>query len=133
MSGSLRAIIITHSICVKCKWIFFGLNSALFCLNPLAYAVQEAKSHQKVDKRAEFCWFVRNVRAAMLVIKNKSISLLWELNSIFSCKFFEVKLYCIDPRHGRLVTWSQTKNRPFHSRGQHLYFILLEQKKAFTY
>ena len=48
-----------------------------------AHAVQEAKSHQKVDKRAEFCWFVRDVTAAMLVIKNKNISLLWELNTIF--------------------------------------------------
>ena len=28
-------------------------------------------------------WFVRDLTAAMLVIKNKSISLLWELNSIF--------------------------------------------------
>ena len=29
------------------------------------------------------CWLVRDVTAAMLVVKNKSISLLWELNSIF--------------------------------------------------
>ena len=29
------------------------------------------------------CWFARDVTAAMLVVKNKSISLLWELNSIF--------------------------------------------------
>ena len=42
-----------------------------------------SKRHKKVDKRAEFCWFVRDVTAAMLVIKNKSISLLWDLNSIF--------------------------------------------------
>jgi len=28
-------------------------------------------------------WFARDVTAAMLVVKNKSISLLWELNSIF--------------------------------------------------
>ena len=27
--------------------------------------------------------FARNVTAAMLVVKNKSISLLWEINSIF--------------------------------------------------
>ena len=30
-----------------------------------------------------YCWFARDVMAAMLVVKNKSISLLWELNSIF--------------------------------------------------
>ena len=29
------------------------------------------------------CWFAGDVMAAMLVNKNKSISLLWELNSIF--------------------------------------------------
>ena len=29
------------------------------------------------------CWFARDVTAAMLVVKNKSLSLLWELNSIF--------------------------------------------------
>ena len=29
------------------------------------------------------CWFARDVTAATLVVKNKSISLLWELNSIF--------------------------------------------------
>ena len=29
------------------------------------------------------CWFARDVTAAMLVIKNKSISLRWELNAIF--------------------------------------------------
>ena len=30
-----------------------------------------------------YCWFARDVTAAMLVVKNKSISLLWEQNSIF--------------------------------------------------
>ena len=29
------------------------------------------------------CWFARDVKAAMLVVKNKSIFLLLELNSIF--------------------------------------------------
>ena len=32
---------------------------------------------------SNFCWFARDVTAAMLVVKNKSLSLLWELNSIF--------------------------------------------------
>ena len=30
-----------------------------------------------------YCWYARDVTAAMLVVKNKSIFLLWELNSIF--------------------------------------------------
>ena len=30
-----------------------------------------------------YCWFAHDVTAAMLVVKKKSISLLWELNSIF--------------------------------------------------
>ena len=55
------------------------------------------------------CWFARDVTAAMLVVKNKSISLLWELNSIF-IKFFEEIFFCFDPQHARLITWLQTKN-----------------------
>ena len=43
----------------------------------------------------------------MVVVKNKSISLLWD-----SCKIFEKKFYCFDPQHGRLVTWLQTKKMP---------------------
>ena len=30
-----------------------------------------------------YCWIARDVTSAMLVAKNKSISLFWELNSIF--------------------------------------------------
>ena len=30
-----------------------------------------------------YCWFAHDVTVAMLVVKNKSISPLWELNSIF--------------------------------------------------
>ena len=30
-----------------------------------------------------YCWFARDVTAAMLVVKNKTVSLRWELNSIF--------------------------------------------------
>ena len=58
------------------------------------------------------CWFARDVRAAMLVIKNKSISVLWEPNSVFMLILRE-KFYCIDPQHGRLVMWLQTKNASF--------------------
>ena len=56
-----------------------------------------------------YCWFARDVTAAMLVVKNKSVSLRWELNSIFM-QILRQKLYCIDHQHGRLVTWLQTKN-----------------------
>ena len=61
-----------------------------------------------------YCWFARDVTAAMLVVKNKSITLLWEL-TLFSCKFFEEIFFCFDPQHGRLVTWLQTKNRYYYS------------------
>ena len=30
--------------------------------------------------------------------------------TLFSCKFLEEKFHFIDPQHGRLVTWLQTKN-----------------------
>ena len=29
---------------------------------------------------------------------------------LVSCKLFEQNFYSIDPQHGRLVTWLQTKN-----------------------
>ena len=29
------------------------------------------------------CWFARDVTVALLMVKSKSVSLLWELNSIF--------------------------------------------------
>ena len=35
------------------------------------------------DMQVAYCWSARDVTAAMLVVKNKSISLIWELNSIF--------------------------------------------------
>ena len=30
------------------------------------------------------CWFARDVKAAMLMVKNKSFPLLWELSTIFT-------------------------------------------------
>ena len=54
------------------------------------------------------CWLVRDVRVDMLVVKNQSMSLPWELNSIFIQTFWE-KFYFIDHQHGCLVTWLQTK------------------------
>ena len=30
-----------------------------------------------------YCWFARDVMVAMLLVKNKTISILWEINSIF--------------------------------------------------
>ena len=54
------------------------------------------------------CWFARDVTAAMLVAKNKSNSLL----------YFHVN-YRIDPQHGHLFTWLQSKNSlNFGSLGQ---------------
>ena len=35
------------------------------------------------EKMYAIGWFARDVTVAMLVVKNKIISLLWELNSIF--------------------------------------------------
>ena len=56
----------------------------------------------KLDFQRGYCWFVRDVTAAMLVVKNKNTSLLREVNSIFMLILRE-KFYCIDPQHGRLV------------------------------
>ena len=53
--------------------------------------------------------------AAMLVVKNNSLSLRWELNFIFMQilrKKKKKKWDCIDHQHGRLVTWLKS-NSPF--------------------
>ena len=60
----------------------------------------------------QYCLVAVDVTAAMLVVKNKSICLLWEPNFIFMLIIRE-KLYCIDPQHCRLVSWLQTKNASF--------------------
>ena len=54
-----------------------------------------------------YCWFAGDVTAAMLVVKNKNNSLLWELNYFFY--FFREK-FLLYHQHGRLVTWLQTKD-----------------------
>ena len=37
---------------------------------------------KKVSLKEQHCWFASDVTAAMLVVKNKNISLRWEMNSI---------------------------------------------------
>ena len=59
--------------------------------------------------RGAYCWFASDVTAAMLVVKNKRVSLRWEINSILM-QILQKKFSCIDHQHGRLVTWLQTKN-----------------------
>ena len=47
------------------------------------------------------CWWSRI---------NKSISVLWEVTSIFISNPSRKPFCYIDPQYGRLVTWLQTKN-----------------------
>ena len=49
-----------------------------------------------------FVWLL----ARSWIRRNTDCFALW-----FSCKFLEKKFYFIDPQHGRLVTWLQTKIR----------------------
>ena len=43
------------------------------------------------------------------MVKSKSASLRWEMNSILMQILRKIFL-CVDHQHGRLVTWLQTKN-----------------------
>lgn len=52
--------------------------------------------------------FPRQNKNRLIAGWKKSISLLWELNSIFMYILLE-KFYFFDIRHGRLVTWLQTR------------------------
>ena len=67
---------------------------------------------------SKYCWFARDVTAAMLVVKNKSISLLWELNSIFILmdkKLGETTNLCVEIMNSKRqvmgkFTWSRGTN-----------------------
>ena len=50
----------------------------------------------------QYCWFALAVTAAMLVLKKKSISLLWELNSIFVSILREKRLLYWPPNMAAL-------------------------------
>ena len=47
------------------------------------YYILYTTPNKNMSNMSMSCWFARDVTAAMLVVKNKSISLLWEQNSIF--------------------------------------------------
>ena len=67
---------------------------------------------------SKYCWFARDVTAAMLVVKNKSISLLWELNSIsilMDKKLGETTNLCVEIMNSKRqvigkFTWSRGTN-----------------------
>ena len=56
-----------------------------------------------------YCWFASDVMLVVFRCKNKSISLLWELNYLRK-KIIVLTESRIDHQHGRLVTWLQAKN-----------------------
>ena len=70
------------------------------------------------------CWFASDVTAAMLVVKNKRVSLRWEMNSILM-QILQKSFFCIDHQHGRLVTWLQTKNTTIQESCSNKYCYLL--------
>ena len=50
----------------------------------LPYCVyRESHKTCQVTTGCRYCWIARDVMAAMLVVKNNSLSLRWELNFIF--------------------------------------------------
>ena len=44
-----------------------------------------------------YCWFARDVTVATLMVKNKSIFVIWEQNSIFMCIIQEKKSIVLTP------------------------------------
>ena len=65
--------------------IFFRLTKSRDVFPPdlLPRKKDLRKSLPASSQSPYYCWFARDVKAAMLDEKNKSISFLWELNSIF--------------------------------------------------
>ena len=69
--------------------------------------IKELKKNKQTNKT--YCWFASDVMLVVLRCKNKSISLLWELNYLRK-KIIVLTESRIDHQHGRLVTWLQAKN-----------------------
>ena len=63
-------------------FLHWTVSNLFFCAVFIAWQWKRRIKHLHSDK-VNYCWFARDVTAAMLVVKNKSISLLWELNSTF--------------------------------------------------
>ena len=69
----------------------------------------QAINIERNEYTSVYCRFASDVTAAMLVVKNKRVSLRWEMNSILM-QILQKNFFCINHQHGRLVTWLQTKN-----------------------
>ena len=54
----------------------------MFLYHPTHFLKVLVKSQPQRSHEGSYCWFASDVTAAMLVVKNKSISLRWEMNSI---------------------------------------------------
>ena len=71
------------------------------------WSIKELKKKKTNSKT--YCWFASDVMLVVFRCKNKSISLLWELNYLRK-KIIVLTESRIDHQHGRLVTWLQAKN-----------------------
>ena len=98
------------------RFLIRSLNTSLKTSpkrSPLSTTAPQFRSRvdvaQRINCSAAYSWFASDVTAAMLVVKNKRVSLRWEMNSILM-QILQKNLFCIDHQHGRLVTWLQTKN-----------------------
>jgi len=62
-----------------------------------------------------YCWFARGVTAAMLVVsqEQKHFSPLGTKLHFHVNSAKNMTIYRFDHQHGRLITWSQTKNSSF--------------------
>ena len=58
------------------------------------------------DMQKANCYFASDVTAAMLVDKNKRVSLPWELNA-FCVQIQRKKFNCFINQHDRLALWMQ--------------------------
>ena len=110
--GRLKTLLISRAIYVQMSLTFFLLKARMFKSTTPApgtgpYFTSVSRNDSQLEIIASF--HAKSRRLLMLVVKNKSTSLRWELKSI-SCQFFEIILYYIDDHHGRHVTWFQTKN-----------------------
>ena len=72
-----RHLLFPLHLCTSGTFILRIFSHFFYNINKIAFTVIT------VIKTLQYCWFARDVTSAMLGVKNKSISLLWEVNSIF--------------------------------------------------
>ena len=85
----------------------FAWKTCLVCCCPCDNLVRMLKNRDHVLNS----WFTHNIRAPLLVVKNKNYPFYRMGSKLHFQVVFENNVYCVDHQHGHHVMWLQTKNK----------------------